>query len=163
MANLKQKSIGGKSIVLKPVPARDARKMQMHLAALLAEPLAKALPQESTGEPKDAKAQISKVAKGLTLGATAFAGLFAKLNDGDADKLIDSAAPFILVDGSTLDENKHFTADTLFDLYEALWFFYSETFSGFFAAIRSRFPQIESLKSILSKVPTSTGFSGGPA
>lgn len=160
MANLKQKNIGGKSIVLKPVPARDARKMQMHLAALLAEPLAKALPQESTGEPKY---QISKVAKGLTLGATAFAGLFAKLNDGDADKLIDCAAPFILVDGSTLDENKHFTADTLFDLYEALWFFYSETFKGFFQEISSRFPQIESLKSILSKVPTSTGFSGGPA
>lgn len=160
MANLKQKNIGGKSIVLKPVPARDARKMQMHLAAILAEPLAKALPQEATGEAKD---QLGKMAKGLVLGASAFAGLFAKLNDGDADKLIDYAVPFILVDGASLDENKHFTADTLFDLYEALWFFYSETFSGFFAAIRSRFPQIESLKSILSKVPTSTGFSGDPA
>lgn len=160
MANLKQKNIGGKSIVLKPVPARDARKMQMHLAALLAEPLAKALPQEATGEPKD---QLGKVAKGITLGATAFAGLFAKLNDGDADKLIDSAAPFILVDGSTLDENKHFTADTLFDLYEALWFFYSETFGSFLNASRSRLDPSGKWTSILSKVPTSTGFSGGPA
>lgn len=157
MSNLKQKTIGGKSIVLKPVPARDARKMQLHLTALLAEPLAKALPQETDTQ---VKAQLDKVAKGLVLGATAFAGLFAKLDDGDADKLIESAASFILVDGAPLDENKHFTADTLFDLYETIWFFYSETFSGFFAAIRSRFPQIESLKSILSKVPTSTGSSG---
>ena len=161
MSNLKQKQIGRNSVVLKPVPARDARKMQMHLAALLAEPLAKALPNETkaTAEQTD----LSKMANGLVMGASAFASLFAKLDDGDADKLIEQAAAFILINGEALNENVHFSADTLFDLYETVWFFYTETFTGFFGAIRSRFPQLAKLKLSQFKAPTSTGISGDPA
>ena len=140
--NLKQKMVNEKSVVLKPVPAKNARKMQMHLAALLAEPLAKALPQEAT---KGAKEQVSNLAKGLVLGASAFAGLFVKLDDGDADKIIEYASPFILINGEPLDENKHFRADTLFDLYEILWFFYSETFKSFLDASLSRFPALATI------------------
>lgn len=158
MTELKRKSIGNKTIVLKPVPARDARKMQMHLAALLSDPLAKALPQEN----EHVNGGLSKMAKGMVMGAGAFAVLFSKLDDGEADRLINTAANFIFVDGELLDENKHFTADTLLDLYEAIWFFYSETFGSFFAEIRSRFPQLEQMIKKLNKSDqqTSTGSSG---
>lgn len=161
MNNLKQKNIGGKSIVLKTVPARDARKLQMYLAALLSEPLATALPQEAG----QAINNLSGMAKGIVMGVGAFAGLFAKLNEGDADKLILEASRFILVDGEPFDENKHFSGDTLLDLYEAVWFFYSETYKLFFVETRSRFPQIEAALKKLKELQaqTSTGSSGGHA
>ncbi|MCH7305628.1 hypothetical protein MMP74_14790 [Acinetobacter sp. NIPH 1869] len=158
MSNLKQKMIGNKSIVLKPVPARDARKMQMHLAALLSGPLTKVLPQEN----EQPQAGLSHMAKGVVMGVGAFSALFSELDDGEADRLINDASRFIFIDGEALDENKHFTADTLLDLYEAIWFFYSETFGGFFGEIRSRFPKVEQAMTTLSQLnlQTSTGSSG---
>jgi len=165
MNDLKKKLVGGRQVVLAKVPARDARKMQMHLAALLSEPLSKALPQEIDGQAiKVADQKLAQMVKGLTIGAGALSSLFASLDDGEMDKLIDQAARFVFIDGKPMDENEHFTADTLLDLYEVLWFFYSETFGGFFGAIRSRFPQIESLKALIqSKAQTLTGTAGVPA
>lgn len=138
MSDLKHTEIGGQNIVLKTVPARDARHLQTMLVAMIAEPLAEALGQQSGGDVKTQGEQILAGLKGI-------AGLLPKLNDGDLDKLIDQCKPFILIEGKQFDENKHFDADTLFDMYEVLWYFLRETFGGFIVAVRSRFPQLEAM------------------
>lgn len=138
MSELKHTSIGGKNIVLKKVPARDARKIQTMLIAMIAEPLAEALGQQSGGDVKTQGEQILAGLKGM-------AGILPKLNDGDLDKLIDQCKPFILVEGKQFDENAQFDADTLFDMYEVLWYFLRETFGGFIAAVRLRFPQLQAM------------------
>lgn len=138
MSDLKHTEIGGKNIVLKTVPARDARKIQTMLLAMIAEPLAEALGQQSGGDVKTQGEQILAGLKGI-------AGLLPKLNDGDLDTLIDQCKTFILIEGKQFDENKHFDADTLFDMYEVLWYFLRETFGGFIAAVRSRFPQLQAM------------------
>ena len=141
MADLKHTEIGGQNIVLKVVPARDARKIQTMLLAMIAEPLAEALGQQSGGDVKTQGEQILAGLKGI-------AGLLPKLNDGDLDTLIDQCKPFILIEGKQFDENKHFDADTLFDMYEVLWYFLKETFGGFIAAVRSRFPQLQAMTAL---------------
>ena len=140
MADLKHTTIGDKNITLRVVPARDARHIQTMLIAMVAEPLAEALGQQSGG----GKTQGEQILAGLK----GISGILPKLNDGDLDKLIDKVKPFILVEGKPFDENKHFDPDTLFDMYEVLWFFLRETFSGFIAAVRSRFPQLESMTAL---------------
>lgn len=140
MADLKHTIIGDKNITLRVVPARDARHIQTMLIAMVAEPLAEALGQQSGG----AKSQGEQILAGLK----GISGILPKLNDGDLDKLIDKVKPFILIEGKPFDENKHFDADTLFDMYEVLWFFLRETFSGFIVAVRSRFPQLESMTAL---------------
>lgn len=134
MSDLKNTTIGGKSITLKIVPARDARGIQTLLASIIAEPLAAVLggqAQKADGAETTRGDQILSV-------MNAVSGLLPKLDDGDLDKLIDKCAPFILVDGQQFNENKHFNADTLFDMYEVLWYFLRETFEGFIAAARLR-------------------------
>lgn len=138
MSELKHTEIGNRNIVLKTVPARDARHLQTMLIAMIAEPLAEALGQQSGGDVKTQGEQILAGLKGM-------AGILPKLNDGDLDKLIDKCKPFILIEGKPFDENKHFDADTLFDMYEVLWYFLRETFGGFIVAVRSRFPQLEAM------------------
>ena len=141
MSDLKHTEIGGQNIVLRTVPARDARKIQTMLLAMIAEPLAEALGQQSGGDVKTQGEQILAGLKGI-------AGLLPKLNDGDLDKLIDQCKPFILIEGKQFDENKHFDADTLFDMYEVLWYFLRETFGGFIVAVRSRFPQLQAMTAL---------------
>lgn len=140
MTDLKHTSIGGKNIVLKKVPARDARHLQTMLIAMVAEPIAEALGQQSS----DAKTQGEQILAGLK----GIAGVLPKLNDGDLDKLIDTCKPFILVDGKPFDENSQFDADSLFDLYEVLWYFLRETFGGFIDAVRLRFPQLQAMTAL---------------
>lgn len=140
MTDLKHTSIGGKNIVLKKVPARDARHLQTMLIAMVAEPIAEALGQQSG----DAKTQGDQILAGLK----GIAGVLPKLNDGDLDKLIDTCKPFILVDGKPFDENSQFDADSLFDLYEVLWYFLRETFGGFIDAVRLRFPQLQAMTAL---------------
>lgn len=160
--NLKQKTIGGRSVVLLRVPARDARHIQTHLAAIISAPLAKAMASKvDIGEAQD---KIQQIARGAGIGIEALALLLDKLDSGDLDKLIASISPFVRIDGDMLNENEHFTADTLLDLYEVIAFFLWETFQRFFVEIRSRFPQIDKLKALIqSKAQTLTGTSGAPA
>lgn len=136
MSDLKNTTIGGKSITLKIVPARDARGIQTLLASIIAEPLAAVL----GGQAAKAKADDADTTRGdqILSVMNAVSGLLPKLDDGDLDKLIDKCAPFILVDGQQFNENKHFNADTLFDMYEVLWYFLRETFEGFIDAARLR-------------------------
>lgn len=148
MADLKHTIIGDKNITLRTVPARDARHIQTMLIAMVAEPLAEALGQQSTSKADAAKDDKSKQGEQILAGLKGISGILPKLNDGDLDKLIDKCKPFILVEGKPFDENKHFNADTLFDMYEVLWYFLRETFSGFIGAVRSRFPQLESMTAL---------------
>lgn len=143
MKDLKNTSIGGKSITLKRVPARDARHIQTMLIAAVIEPLSDVLSGESTKELKmESKGeQVLFVLKGA-------AAILPKLNDGELDKLIDKCKPFILVDGKQFDENGQFDSDTLFDMYEVLAYFLQETFSSFISAIRLRFPQTETMMAL---------------
>lgn len=135
MSDLKNTTIGDKSITLKIVPARDARGIQTLLASIIAEPLAAVLGgQAAKSDDADAQTKADQI---LTV-MNAVSGLLPKLDNGDLDKLIDKCAPFILVDGKQFDENKQFDADTLFDMYEVLWYFLRETFEGFIAAARLR-------------------------
>jgi len=141
MSELKHTSIGGKNIVLKKVPARDARKIQTMLIAMIAEPLAEALGQQSGGDVKTQGENILAGIKGIS-------GVLPKLNDGELDLLIDHCKPFILVEGKPFDENAQFDADTLFDMYEVLWYFLKETFGGFIDAVRLRFPQLQAMTAL---------------
>lgn len=143
MKDLKNTSIGGKSITLKRVPARDARHIQTMLIAAVIEPLSDVLSGESAKELKmESKGeQVLFVLKGA-------AAILPKLNDGELDKLIDKCKPFIMVDGKQFDENGQFDSDTLFDMYEVLAYFLQETFSSFISAIRSRFPQTETMMAL---------------
>ena len=59
MSDLKHTEIGGQNIVLRVVPARDARKIQTMLLAMIAEPLAEALGQQSGGDVKTQGEQIN--------------------------------------------------------------------------------------------------------
>lgn len=130
---LKHTVIGGKDIVLKPVPAKSARQIQTALLAALAEPLADILSKNS---------QELKQSEQMTVGLQGIAGLLPTLKNGALDEIIDMCKPFILVNGKQFDENTQFDADSLIDMYEVLWFFLKETFGGFIAAVRSRFPQL---------------------
>lgn len=134
MSDLKNTTIGDKSVTLKIVPARDARGIQTLLASIIAEPLAAVLGGQA------AKADDADVTRGdqILSVVSAVSGLLPKLDNGDLDKLIDKCAPFILIDGQPFNENKHFDADTLFDMYEVLWYFLRETFEGFINAARLR-------------------------
>lgn len=131
--NLPNKTIGGKSVTIKRVPARDARHIQTLLMSLLAEPLSKALNQEM---PKGKKQNPLKII------ADGVGDLMAKLDAGDLDKLIELCQKFILIDGKPFDENEHFDATTLLDMYEVLWFFLKETFEGFITGVLSRLPEL---------------------
>lgn len=146
MQDLKNTSIGGRNITLRRVPARDARHLQTMLIALVAEPLAETLGQQvsTTGKPATNGEQILAGLKGL-------AGVLPKLSDGELDKLIDKCKPFILIEGKQFNENDHFDADTLFDMYEVLWYFLRETFEGFIHAALSRFPQAQVAMTALKK------------
>lgn len=130
---LKHTVIGGKDIVLKPVPAKSARQIQTTLLAALAEPLADILSKNS---------QELKQSEQMMVGLQGIAGLLPTLKNGTLDEIIDMCKPFILVNGKQFDENTQFDADSLIDMYEVLWFFLKETFGGFIAAVRSRFPQL---------------------
>lgn len=146
MQDLKNTTIGGRNITLRRVPARDARHLQTMLIALVAEPLAETLGQQvsTTGKPATNGEQILAGLKGL-------AGVLPKLSDGELDKLIDKCKPFILIEGKQFNENDHFDADTLFDMYEVLYYFLKETFDGFITAVRSRFPQAQVAMTALKK------------
>ena len=78
----------------------------------------------------------------MMVGLQGIAGLLPTLKNGTLDEIIDMCKPFILVNGKQFDENTQFDADSLIDMYEVLWFFLKETFGGFIAAVRSRFPQL---------------------
>lgn len=140
MQDLKNTTIGGKSITLKRVPARDARHIQTMLVALIAEPLANALGQQVSNK----QTQGDQILAGLK----GVANILPRLSDGELDALIDKCKPFILVEGKPFNENEHFDADTLFDMYEVLWYFLRETFSGFIAAVLSRFPQAATMTAL---------------
>ncbi len=163
--NLKQKTIGGRSVVLLRVPARDARHIQVQIAALLARPAAK-LGKIELGEQKleDVIKDKAKMMSFAGFGIEAFADLLEQLSEQEFDKLIDKIAPFIRIDGDPFSENDHFDVDTLFEMYQVIWFFLEGTFSSFFGGLSSRLPQIDKLKELIqSKAPTSTGTSGDPA
>ena len=134
MSDLKNTTIGDNSVTLKSLPARDARGIQTLLASIIAEPLAAVLGGQA------AKADDADATRGdqILSVVSAVSGLLPKLDNGDLDKLIDKCAPFILIDGQPFNENKHFDADTLFDMYEVLWYFLRETFEGFINAARLR-------------------------
>ena len=137
--DLTSTTIGGRNIVLKTVPARDARRIQTMLIATLAEPLSDVLSQDAnTFKPKDKDDKAGQMLVGLK----GIAGVLTALDDEALDKIIDTCKPYILVDGKQFNENEQFTADSLMDMYEVLWFFLKETFGGFISAVRSRFPQL---------------------
>lgn len=146
MSDLKNTTIGGKSVTLKRVPARDARHIQTMLASILADPLVEVLGQQS-----------SEFTKGKTkgqqvLGAmNAVSSILPKLDNGDLDRIIDKCKPFIFIDGKPFNEDLHFTADTLFDMYEVIWYFLKETFEGFITAARSRFMPAEAATTVSEK------------
>lgn len=146
MQDLKNTTIGGRNITLRRVPARDARQIQTMLIAIIAEPLAETLGQQAsaTGKPATNGDHILAGLKGL-------AGVLPKLSDGELDKLIDKCKPFILIEGKQFNENDHFDADTLFDMYEVLWYFLRETFTAFISAALSRFPQAQVTMTALKK------------
>lgn len=146
MQDLKNTTIGGKSITLKRVPARDARHIQTMLIAVVAEPLAEALGAQSTTKSK--KAKEATQGEQILAGLKGIAGILPKLSDGELDNLIDKCKPFIIVDGKPFDENEQFDADSLFGMYEVLWYFLKETFGGFIDAIRSRFPQAQAMATL---------------
>lgn len=146
MQDLKNTTIGGKSITLKRVPARDARHIQTMLIAVVAEPLAEALGSQSNTKSK--KGKEATQGEQILAGLKGVAGILPKLSDGELDNLIDKCKPFILVDGKQFDENEQFDADSLFDMYEVLWYFLKETFAGFINAARSRFPQAQAMAAL---------------
>lgn len=143
MQDLKNTTIGGKSITLKRVPARDARHIQTMLIAIIAEPLADALGAQSQATAKGKKGKEATQGEQILAGLKGVAGILPKLSDGELDNLIDKCKPFIMVDGKLFDENEQFDADSLFDMYEVLWYFLKETFGGFISAALSRFPQVQ--------------------
>lgn len=131
---LKQTEIGGRSIVLKTVPASKARQIQTTLLAVIAEPLAEALGREST--------KAADKSQQMLIGLKGIAGLLPSLKQGALDEIISQCKPFILVNGKPFNEDEQFDANSLMDMYEVLWFFLKETFGGFIDAVRLRFPQI---------------------
>lgn len=134
MSDLKNTTIGDKSITLKVVPASAARGIQTLLASIIAEPLAEILGQQSSVD-KSKQTQSEQVLSVVN----AASGLLPKLADGELDKIINACKPFILIDGKPFNEDAQFTADTLFDMYEVIWYFLKETFAGFIDAARLRF------------------------
>lgn len=140
MTDLKQKTIGNKSIVLKVVPASEGRKIQLMLAAMIAEPLMEALGKQSAAIDQNPESE-----KGIQIlaGLKGIANILPKLADGDLDDLINKCKKHILVDGELFNEDQHFTTDTLIDMYDVLWFFLSETFGNFIDAVRLRLTQMQ--------------------
>lgn len=139
MADLKNTEIGGFKVVLKPVPASKARKIQTTLLAIIAEPLADALGQQSEDLNVKNINDISKRGKQMLMGLKGLAGILPKLNDGQLDEIIDICKPFILIDGKPFNEDDQFDATTLMAEYEIIWYFLNETFGDFIDAARSRF------------------------
>lgn len=131
MQDLKNTTIGGKSITLKRVPARSARQLQTLLMGLVAEPLVEIFNSDSKGN-----GDLSQLGKQITEGIAAF---LPKLTDEQLDNLIDKCKPFIVVDGKPFDEDAQFDADSLFDMYEVIWYFLKETFENFIIAAQLRF------------------------
>lgn len=149
MEDLKNTTIGGKSITLKRVPASKARGIQTLLIAIVAEPLADALGQQaSTKKTTKSKAKGSEQGEMILAGLKGIAGILPSLNDGDLDSLIEKCKPYIMVDGKPFDEDTQFDSDTLFDMYEVLWYFLKETFGGFISAVLSRFPQAKAMTAL---------------
>lgn len=140
MSDLINKTIGGKSVTLKKVPASAARKVQTLLIASAATPLADALSQElPEGKDKD-KASIKSIVNGIS-------GVLTNLKDGELDELIRLCSPYILIDGELFNEDRHFDASNLFDMYEVLWFFLKETFGNFIQDALLRFQDMKGLTS----------------
>lgn len=137
MQDLKNTNIGGKDITLRRVPASKARGLQTTLLSLIGEPLADIFAGQSSGAP---------------LGEQIIAGMAAflpKLNDTELTSLIDKCKPFIMVDGKPFDEDSQFDSDSLFDMYQVLWYFLKETFEGFISAVLShsqKVPMMTALK-----------------
>lgn len=149
MQDLKNTTIGGKSITLKRVPARDARHIQIMLMAAGSDPLVQALGAQSTAKSKKSKEDTQ--GEQILAGLRGITGILYKLKDGELDNLIDKCKPFILVDGKPFDENEQFDADSLFDMYEVLWYFLKETFGGFISATLLRFPEAQVAMASLKK------------
>lgn len=147
MQDLKNTTIGGKSITLKRVPARDARHIQTMLISLIAEPLVGLVEAQGAGNSKNKPSQQELSMMGLK----AITELLPLLSNEQLDKLIDKCKPFIIVDGSLFNENEQFDADTLLDMYQVLFYFLKETFANFLAATLSRFPQAETAMTALNK------------
>lgn len=149
MEDLKNTTIGGKSITLKRVPASAARRIQTLLISIVAEPLAEALGEQATAKkPTKSKQKSSEQGEMILAGLKGVAGILPSLNDGELDTLIDKCKPFIIVDGKQFDEDGQFDADSLFDMYEVLWYFLKETFGGFIAAALLRFPQAKAMTAL---------------
>ena len=155
MKDMKSKRIGNLAVVLHTVPAREALLLQRYLGELMSVALGKGLALPATGG--------SSTAIGASAVLGAVGELLTKLDDEAFMGLVERMGKYIYINGKPLDIDGQFTAETLLDLYEALAFFLAETFGGFFAVVRSRFPKIEAAMSNLSKAPTSTGISGGLA
>lgn len=143
MQDLKNKTIGNKNVTLKKVPASSARKIQTLLLASAATPLAEALSKE-VPDSKDKSASVKSIVNGVS-------GVLTNLKDGELDELIALCSPYILVDGELFNEDKHFDADTLFDMYQVLFFFLKETFGNFIKDALSRFQNTEVAATALSK------------
>lgn len=141
MQDLPSKEIGGFNIVLLPVPASKARKIQTTLLAIVADPLAEALGQQSEGLNIKNIDDISKRGKQMLAGLKGLAGILPKLNDGQLDEIINICKPFIKVNGKPFNEDDQFEAKTLMTMYEIIWYFLYETFKDFIDAIRLRFGQ----------------------
>lgn len=138
MNNLVNKTIGGKSVTLKKVPASSARKIQTLLLASAATPLAEALSQELPENGGKKQTSVKSIVNGIS-------GVLANLKDGELDELIGLCSPYILIDGELFNEDMHFDAGNLFDMYETLWFFLKETFENFIKDALSRFKNMEGL------------------
>lgn len=135
MSDLKNTEIGGKSVTLRIVPASKGREIQTLLASVIAEPLSEVLGQQANGEKKEPATKGEQVLMVMN----AAAGLLPRLDNGDLEKIINKCKPFIMIDGKPFNEDLHFTTDTLFDMYEVIWYFLKETFGGFIDAVRLRF------------------------
>lgn len=142
LTDLPNTEIDGFKVVLLPVPASAARRIQTMLLAIIAEPLAEALGQQSEGmDFKNIKniKDASNLGQQILAGIKGLAGILPKLNDGQLDEIIDKCKPFIKINGEKFDEDRHFSAKTLMSEYEIIWFFLKETFGDFIDAVVLRF------------------------
>jgi hypothetical protein len=105
-------------------PASDARKIQLILAGVLA---TTEMPSMSGDDTQKGLAVLQKA--------------LAAIDNDTYEQVLKIIAKYVHVDGSSLNEDAQFTADTLFELYEIIFLFLKETFSSFFAGALSRFSQ----------------------
>lgn len=141
MQDLKSTEISGFSIVLLPVSASAARKIQTTLLAIVAEPLAQALGEKGSLGDFSTMDKAARKSMQLMAGMKGLAAILPKLNDGQLDEIINNCKPFIKVNGKPFNEDEQFEAKTLMAMYEIIWYFLRETFEDFINAIRLRFNQ----------------------